>query len=209
MATNNATEKVKGVEKLQLLERSHEALSDSIRILAELIVNNNDSKSARKSLYIARNHMATTLYYNGNSTKNNNGAVESLLLNTLQSARNDFGDMDNITATTLNNLGLFYKNIKNYDTSINYYKECLHIRTITLGESHPETIISMHNLSELYIASNDVDAATAIQENIMKIVENKNFLSKDENMTDSSSSSSSSDKQDDINIREVKPFTRK
>ena len=59
---------------------------------------------------------------------------------------------DNITATTLNNLGYLLKENKRYSESKLYYTEAMKIRVDTLGETHPDSIVSMNNLAECLLA---------------------------------------------------------
>ena len=42
------------------------------------------------------------------------------------------------------------------------------IRTAILGNKHPDTIVTMHNIAELYIVMEKVEEATAIQHKILK-----------------------------------------
>ncbi len=78
--------------------------------------------------------------------------AEKLFIETLSECRNVFGSMDTITALTLNNLGLFYKQRMNFSEARKCYVECLDIRTEIFGRLHQDTIVAMHNLAELYIA---------------------------------------------------------
>ena len=64
------------------------------------------------------------------------------------------------------------------------YREALSIRSQTLGDPHPDTIVSMHNLAELLLVMGKQQEATELQEKIIQLVEHPN--------TASSSSSSSS-----------------
>ena len=66
------------------------------------------------------------------------------------------------------------------------YREALHIRSQTLGDPHPDTIVSMHNLAELLLVLGKQQEATELQEKIIQLVEHPNTA------TSSSSSSSSS-----------------
>jgi hypothetical protein len=55
----------------------------------------------------------------------------------------------------LNNLGLVQKELKRYPEAEASYSEALMIRSSSLGDLHPDTIVSMHNLAELHIAQGE------------------------------------------------------
>ena len=69
------------------------------------------------------------------------------------------------------------------------YREALSIRSQTLGDPHPDTIVSMHNLAELLLVMGKQQEATELQEKIIQLVEHPNTAS-----SSSSSSSSSTTK---------------
>jgi tetratricopeptide (TPR) repeat protein len=91
---------------------------------------------------------------------------------------------DSITATTLNNLGILLKSHNRYEDALPIYKEALDIRSKTLGDKHPDTIVSMHNLAELLISSRNEAEASAIQENILEIMEKQSNSNKKSNSND-------------------------
>ncbi len=76
-----------------------------------------------------------------------------------------------LEATIYNNLGYVLKSQNRFEDSKSAYLKTLEIRKSTLGESHNETIISMHNLAELYLAMGKEEESKKIQEDIMRIVE--------------------------------------
>jgi len=80
---------------------------------------------------------------------------------------------DLLTATIYNNTGLCYKSQKQFVEAKEYYGKSYHIRSKTLGEDHPETIIVMHNLAECLLASPDKEdqqAGLHWQQQIMALV---------------------------------------
>ncbi len=79
--------------------------------------------------------------------------------------------MDLLTATCLNNLGYVLKLQVQNDQSKLMYEEALDIRTSILGTKHPETIVSMHNLAELLIASGENEKASKLQHQILEIID--------------------------------------
>lgn len=47
------------------------------------------------------------------------------------------------------------------------YENAMDIRTAILGSKHPDTIVTMHNIAELYIVMDRIEEATAIQHRIL------------------------------------------
>lgn len=63
----------------------------------------------------------------------------------------DQGGEDNLSAAViLNSLGLLYKKQGKYQRALDSYIRSLDVREKFLGESHPETIATRHNIAELY-----------------------------------------------------------
>lgn len=52
----------------------------------------------------------------------------------------------------LNSLGLLYKKMGRFERSADYYERALEVREELLGEAHPDTLATRHNLAELFIA---------------------------------------------------------
>jgi tetratricopeptide (TPR) repeat protein len=79
--------------------------------------------------------------------------AEELLLSCLQKSQLTHGDMSTLTATIMNNLGLLLKkDSTRIHQAQHYYEEALKIRSYSLGSQHPDTVISMNNLAELYLS---------------------------------------------------------
>lgn len=70
-------------------------------------------------------------------------------------------------ATARNNMGLEYKLQGMFERAEAEYKEALRIRQEKLGTAHNETIITMHNLAELYVAWGREDQAKALQQQVL------------------------------------------
>jgi tetratricopeptide (TPR) repeat protein len=163
----------KGMEKMQLLERAEEALLDARMVKKELNQNrefhslNHENKSECHRDYIhCCMNLASVWNLNGDT-----GAALKELKSLLEICRRQYGEVDIINGTILNNLGLVQKGLKeSMQDAEESYREALDIRSKILGENHPETIVTMHNLAECYLALNKVDEATKIQEEILKIV---------------------------------------
>ena len=62
-------------------------------------------------------------------------------------------------ASSLNNLGVLYKNMGDYKAAEPYYKKALEIRKKVLGEEHPDYAMSIDNLGILYYEMADYEAA--------------------------------------------------
>jgi hypothetical protein len=84
---------------------------------------------------------------------------------------------DLLNATIMNNLAVLLKQQgqEKYAECEQLYRAALDIRSKVLGESHNDTIVSMHNLAELYTARDgeDAAAATKIREQILALYQDK------------------------------------
>lgn len=97
--------------------------------------------------------------------------AEELLLEALSSARSVHGEMSSLTATILNNLGVLLKqDPSRISAAREYYEEALRIRSYTLGNQHPDTIVSMNNLAELHLALGQEKEARGLQEKILELM---------------------------------------
>lgn len=56
-----------------------------------------------------------------------------------------------------------------FDAAKECYERAVKIRSTTLGEKHPETIIAMHNHAECLLASGDDTGAHKLQQKILEI----------------------------------------
>jgi tetratricopeptide (TPR) repeat protein len=147
----------KGMEKLQLLERAEEALFDAKVLRTELL-----GPTSRETIYSCI-HLSSVWNIRGKEKE-----ARQLLLESLDVATREFGRVDVITATILNNLGLMHKSNKMFAAANECYSEALNVRTEILGESHPDTIVTMHNIAELLLAQGQVGAAAKLQEKVRK-----------------------------------------
>jgi tetratricopeptide (TPR) repeat protein len=68
---------------------------------------------------------------------------------------------DNMAASAiLNSMGLLYKTVGKFERSVDSYERSLKVREELLGEDHPETLSTRHNLGELYISWNKPERAS-------------------------------------------------
>lgn len=54
-------------------------------------------------------------------------------------------------AAVLNSMGMFYKKWEKHDRALDAYERALGVRERLLGEEHPESIASRHNIGELLV----------------------------------------------------------
>ena len=102
----------------------------------------------------------------------------------------------------LNNLGLVLKSQNNFRGALDAYLTALESRKNLLGEAHTDTIVSMHNLAECYLAMGNEEESKKLQENMVRIAEEHGILDKDAlpsesvGLVGSSHSSDNSDSSD-------------
>ena len=76
---------------------------------------------------------------------------------------------ENMTASAiLNSMGMLYKRQQKFERSLDAYKRSLAVREELLGEDHPDSLSTRHNLAELYIEWGKPDSA---QEYLNKNIE--------------------------------------
>ena len=71
------------------------------------------------------------------------------------------------TATALNNLAFHHKTVGAFEAAQPLYLDALAARTTSLGDEHPDTISTKHNLAELLMASGEPEAAAVLQAEIL------------------------------------------
>ena len=77
-------------------------------------------------------------------------------------------------AIILNSMGLLYKQQEKYDRAVDAYERCLSVREKLLGNHHPDTIATRHNLGELYtVWGKPEQAKIYIEDNLMYMEELK------------------------------------
>ena len=149
----------KGMDREQLLARADEALSDALALRTELL------GAAHRDTLSTQNNVAALL-----RQMKREAEAEQRLLSTLALCRASFGDFDNLTAQTLNALGLLCKGQRRHMEAKAFYTEALRARSSTLGDAHPDTIVSMHNLAELLLEAGAGAEAEALQRQILEVV---------------------------------------
>jgi tetratricopeptide (TPR) repeat protein len=170
------SETTKGLQNMEYLKNAEDALNTALNIRIDLALNKELSNSrealnsAMNLAMVTRLKPAVTNVSNSDININKKQSINELK-KILKMCKELCGREDSMTAVILSNLGIVYKSIENYDDALNCYIDALDIRSCTLGDSHPDTIISMHNLAELYIAMNDEKLSVEMQEKILAIVD--------------------------------------
>jgi tetratricopeptide (TPR) repeat protein len=180
-----------GMAKHQNLLRADEALTDSLKLRQEILgVTHRDSITSEVLLAGLRR----------NQGKSQEGL--EMLRHALKTAKEQFSSEDVLVATIENNLGLTYKELKDYESARECYLNAALIRNKILGESHPESIICLHNLAECYHAMGREKEAVAIQEKILSFVEveEKTQNTKQERAREEPAAPAPSNPQADLNI---------
>jgi hypothetical protein len=164
---------VKGMERLQLVERAQEALQDALNIRISLAPDKQLHKS-KEALNVAMNLAMVHRLTGGKGVQK----CEEDLRGVLAMARQTYGQHDSLTALVLSNLGFVLKGVgpARYADAKLAYSEALDVRSKTLGDAHPDTIVSMHNLAELLLAMGDAGEGTRLQEEILAIMEKSRSL---------------------------------
>jgi len=171
-------EDAKGLDRLQLVDRAEEALADALKIRVSLAPGQK-MENSRDAISAAMN-LAMVHRLRGGADGVEKGAAG--LQEVLTIARRVCGQHDSLTAMILSNLGILLKGAGKHAEAKEAYSEALDIRSKTLGDAHPDTIISMHNLAELFIVLGNTEQSAAIQANILSILEkSRNLRSSDSN----------------------------
>ena len=88
----------------------------------------------------------------------------------------EFGEDNVSNAVILNCMGLNYKKQKKYERAIDAYERALKIRDEQMGEEHPDSIATRHNIGEVYLEWGKEDKAKEMFDKnveILKKAENK------------------------------------
>ncbi len=77
-------------------------------------------------------------------------------------------------ASSLNNLGIFYKNCGDYDKAVKYYKDALDINE-KMG-NHGEVVVNLHAIGEIYYLMDQYDKSLDYLNRSMEMAKEYNFL---------------------------------
>ena len=86
----------------------------------------------------------------------------------------EHGEENMACSAILNSMGLNYKRQSKFERSVDAYQRSLSIREELLGEDHPDTLSTRHNLAELYISWNKPDQAQELLNLNVELMEKKN-----------------------------------
>ena len=87
---------------------------------------------------------------------------------------------ENMTASAiLNSMGMLYKRQQKYERSLDAYKRSLAVREQLLGEDHPDSLSTRHNLAELYIEWGKPDSAQEYLNKNIELMEAKSKAQKE------------------------------
>jgi len=134
--------------------KSYSNLAENYKLVKEY---NNSEFYHQESLKInekmlGKNHLNTAINYHNLGglyllTKNYNKS-EELYLKALY-IRDSLSEKPLIMASSYNGLGELYRHTTEYEKALVYYHKALKIREEVLGEYHPSTVLSYHNLALL------------------------------------------------------------
>lgn len=85
----------------------------------------------------------------------------------------EHGEENLAASAILNSMGLLYKRQEKFERSVDAYTRSLKVREDLLGEDHPETLSTRHNLGELYIAWNKPERAQELLNKNIELMEKK------------------------------------
>ncbi len=86
-------------------------------------------------------------------------------------AMDHFGEQHPETATSLNNLAIFYELIGEYEQAFPLYDQALKIRKTKLGSCHPDTGTVLHSLAGLYLSTGQYELALPLAKQALIITE--------------------------------------
>ena len=82
---------------------------------------------------------------------------------------------DNMAASSiLNSMGMLYKQQGKMERSQDSYERSLKVRSELLGEDHPESMVTRHNLAEIIIAWDKTEQAQELLNRNVALMERRN-----------------------------------
>ena len=89
----------------------------------------------------------------------------------LKIVQRKYGQEHPLVGTIYNNMGLTHKMWGDYTKALPLYQQSLDIRSRNLPPQHPDLIITLNNLAECLRSMGKEDAAQAVQQKMMQIME--------------------------------------
>lgn len=84
------------------------------------------------------------------------------------------GEENMAASSILNSMGMLYKQSGKMERSKDAYERALNVRSELLGEDHPESMVTRHNLAELYLAWNKPEHAQELLNKNIALMERRN-----------------------------------
>lgn len=153
-------EKSKGMEKLDLLDRADEALTDALTLRLEI------SGKLHKDTILSSNYVALI-----RATRGRYMDAEPTLVQCIADAKSLLGDVDLLVALLQNNLGFVLKQQGKFDEAMIFYQDALNTRRQLLKDDHADIIVSMHNIAELLDAQGQSEAANKLRTDIVSLLD--------------------------------------
>lgn len=154
-----AARRAKGIDRLQHADAARGYLEQALSVRTKVLPRDDP-------------HLAVTMYQLAVVARlQGKGAeAERLLRDAVAALRGKLGAAHPLTATAINNLGVFLKESRRFEEARAAYDEALDTRARVLGDRHPDTLASMNNLAELLRATGDEAGAAAVQARILKVM---------------------------------------
>ena len=87
----------------------------------------------------------------------------------------EFQTEDNVSCSViLNSMGMLYKKQKKFERALDAYERSLKIRETQMGEDHPDTCATRHNIAELYVEWVKPEKAQEYLERNIRLMEQRN-----------------------------------
>ena len=151
-------QKSKGVERLEHVEEARGHLERAL-------------ECKRKALGERHAQVGVAMYQLASALRLQKKFIEAekLLVSSVTLLREAEQKNGPLTATATNNLGFLYKERGDFSRARACYEEALSVRQNLLGERHPDSVATKHNLAECLRASGDEEGAQRIQREIMQL----------------------------------------
>lgn len=105
--------------------------------------------------------------------------AESLLKDSFIAISGGYGEDCVAASMVLNSMGMLYKKMERFERAQDAYERALEIREQQLGDKHPDTMSTRHNIGELFLAMGEYEKAMEyLQHNVrtMEKMEEKEDL---------------------------------
>ncbi|CAK4616321.1 hypothetical protein LEN26_019849 [Aphanomyces euteiches] len=151
-----------GMNKVAALDQALECFEESLRVRREILAPDHPD------IAISMCNVGILYWHTHKKQK-----AEEMLLEAVERLESKVGPNSALTALAWNNLGVVYKEMGKYDAAIELFQKATSVRAQILGDSHVETITTMHNWSEALRASGREDDASAMQQAILDLVDHE------------------------------------